>query len=628
MTDFDARHYWDERFTREWSLHSVGMLRLAHSYNRWMYRIRRDGFRRTVRELRLDLADSDILDIGSGTGFYVNLWRRFGAGRVTGMDLADSAVARLRKRYSDVHFERGDISGERPFDKETFDVVSAFDILFHIVDDDGYRRAFANVHDMLRPSGTFVFTEHFPRGNRKGGGHHVSRPLGEIENILHETGFEIVSRRPVFVLMSWPVGTTRPWRASLWSKRMVPLIKNERWGNVVGAALFPIEALLTRIMPESDATEIMVCRKTTGPDATTTSTGAPGASGVSALTRAREAGGRVRRRGGRALGRRSGESVPHAVVRRGAGLLSKAGLTVVDIAPGTVLLSRKSTVGRSGSSTRRPFVVSKPDGLGPVVTKKSATVRSLARGAAIARKPDIADQNTFEIHKALFKEMTTEHVVDLLRTYEVDCVLDVGANKGQYARSLRKAGYTGHIISFEPVPETVEHLQRAAAKDPRWTVQHCALGREDTTMPMNVVYGTMSSLLPPSDYGNTRYKRFKNIDSVDVPVRRLEGMLDEILPSGIERPRLYLKLDTQGYDVEAFAGLGQRVQDLVGMQSEVAVLRIYEGMPRLTEAISIYEESGLEITGMFPVTRETSTGRVLEFDCVMARAAALKTGND
>jgi hypothetical protein len=100
-------------------------------------------------------------------------------------------------------------------------------------------------------------------------------------------------------------------------------------------------------------------------------------------------------------------------------------------------------------------------------------------------------------------------------------------------------------------------------------------------------------------------------------------MLDEVLPAGLGERRLYLKMDTQGYDLEAFAGLGERVADFVGMQSEVAVLRIYEGMPRLTEAIETYEGAGFEITGMFPVTREDTTGRVLEFDCVLARAEAL-----
>ena len=88
-------------------------------------------------------------------------------------------------------------------------------------------------------------------------------------------------------------------------------------------------------------------------------------------------------------------------------------------------------------------------------------------------------------------------------------------------------------------------------------------------------------------------------------------------------PRPYLKLDTQCYDLEAFAGLGDRTRDFVGMQSEVALLQIYDGMPRMPEALQVYEAAGFEITGLFPVSRQSRTARVLEFDCVMVRADSL-----
>ena len=58
-----------------------------------------------------------------------------------------------------------------------------------------------------------------------------------------------------------------------------------------------------------------------------------------------------------------------------------------------------------------------------------------------------------------------------LRLYRVNCVIDVGANHGQYARRLRRAGYTGHIVSFEPVAEPFERLAASAARDPRWSVR-------------------------------------------------------------------------------------------------------------------------------------------------------------
>ena len=100
-------------------------------------------------------------------------------------------------------------------------------------------------------------------------------------------------------------------------------------------------------------------------------------------------------------------------------------------------------------------------------------------------------------------------------------------------------------------------------------------------------------------------------------------MLDELV-DGLDDPRPYLKLDTQGFDLDVFAGAGDRVADLVGMQSELALMEIYEGMPRLPDALGVYEDAGFQIAAMYPVSRQSKTARVLEFDCVMVRGTLLK----
>ncbi|HWT26065.1 MAG TPA: FkbM family methyltransferase [Solirubrobacteraceae bacterium] len=228
----------------------------------------------------------------------------------------------------------------------------------------------------------------------------------------------------------------------------------------------------------------------------------------------------------------------------------------------------------------------------------------------------------FEREKQLVRHLLHQHVVTILRLYRVNCVIDVGANHGQYARRLRRAGYKGHIVSFEPVAETFERLAASAARDPRWSVHRCALGREESVVTMNVVPGTLSSVLTPTQFGYDRYRQLHDATAEDVPVRRLDALLDEIL-APVPDPRPYLKLDTQGYDLEVFAGLGDRARDLHGLQSEVAVMQIYDGMPMMPEAIATYEAAGFEITALYPVSRQSRTGRVVEFDCVMVRADAL-----
>ncbi|MFF3334638.1 FkbM family methyltransferase [Streptomyces sp. NPDC002888] len=250
----------------------------------------------------------------------------------------------------------------------------------------------------------------------------------------------------------------------------------------------------------------------------------------------------------------------------------------------------------------------------------ATSVRLGDSGAQLLLDPAaLRDERKLQLAAAEY--LCHQHVAAMLEFYDVNCVFDVGANAGQYARRLRRHGYTGRIVSFEPTAGTFAKLQKAAADDPDWWVYHYGLGREDTASTIHTGWNSMNSVLPPSDYGKDRYLRFAKSETEEIQIRRLDGMMEKAL-DGITDPRPFLKMDTQGYDLEVFAGAGERVGEFVGLQSEVAVLRLYEGSPGMSEAIAAYEAGGFGITGMYPVTREANTGRVIEFDCVMMRADA------
>lgn len=222
--------------------------------------------------------------------------------------------------------------------------------------------------------------------------------------------------------------------------------------------------------------------------------------------------------------------------------------------------------------------------------------------------------------KALVDLVANRDVLQVLDLYRVNCVLDVGANVGQYAQRLRAMGWEGRIVSFEPLTSAFEAIRAASAADPDWRVVNVALGRADGEATINVVAGKgmTSSLLVASDYGRRWSKRLTATSPLTVQVRRLEPLLPDIL-EGIEDPRVYLKLDTQGYDLEAFAGVGTGLDLVVAMQSEVSSLAIYEGMPDLSVALDTYRRHGFDLAGCWPVTYEPSTHRALEFDAVLVR---------
>jgi FkbM family methyltransferase len=204
----------------------------------------------------------------------------------------------------------------------------------------------------------------------------------------------------------------------------------------------------------------------------------------------------------------------------------------------------------------------------------------------------------------------------LLDEARVDLVIDVGANEGQFARQLRTF-YTGELISFEPVSTAFAKLAAAAATSPGWHVHQCALGSEPATRTMYVADDTaFSSLLHTNEYAMSRFRRAHSSREEPVVIRRLDEVLDESV-SDLDRRHIFLKLDTQGFDVEVFRGLGHRIAQVMVLQSEVSLMSLYDGMPHWTDAIGLYERAGLHMAGMFPVTRDG--GRVIEYDCLLIR---------
>lgn len=212
------------------------------------------------------------------------------------------------------------------------------------------------------------------------------------------------------------------------------------------------------------------------------------------------------------------------------------------------------------------------------------------------------------------------HLKTLLRELEIDCVIDVGAHEGEFSGFLRDLDYTGQILSFEPVRASFELLTRTRSSDKSWRGYNVALGAEDGELEMNIYSGSVfNSFLKPAEDASQRFGESTKVVGVEkVPVRRLESVIDEVLA---ERPhaRLFLKMDTQGYDLQVVRGAGRRLDAIRALQTELAARSTYAGMPTLPEALGELASLGFELTGMFPVARELDHLRVIELDCVMCR---------
>lgn len=204
---------------------------------------------------------------------------------------------------------------------------------------------------------------------------------------------------------------------------------------------------------------------------------------------------------------------------------------------------------------------------------------------------------------------------DVLQNYAINCVLDVGANTGQFARNLRRVGYRGHICSFEPTEQAFAALSAGFRADPNWTGYNCALGSENTNRAIHVTVEStaMSSFLQPRDAG-------WQLQEAVVEIKRLDAVfLDVLAATGLNDPRVFLKMDTQGFDLEVFSGAQNCLDRILGIQSEISVKPVYEGMPHYLDSLRIYQENGFDLYGLAEVVRHPQQNHIIEMNCVMMR---------
>ena len=211
----------------------------------------------------------------------------------------------------------------------------------------------------------------------------------------------------------------------------------------------------------------------------------------------------------------------------------------------------------------------------------------------------------------------------LFASYGVDLVLDVGANRGQYARQLRTMGYRGRIVSFEPVSDVYDMLAGAAAGDRLWTTVNVGLGDIDGSATIHVSDARVfSSLLPRSTQRDYVDPESAPIRDETVQISRLESIADEYLTNASSP---YLKVDTQGFDAQVLDGAGKTIDRYVGVQVELSLVPLYVGENNYQDTIIWLLDRGFELMSVEPGESDPTTGRLYWMDALFFRSVAPST---
>lgn len=204
------------------------------------------------------------------------------------------------------------------------------------------------------------------------------------------------------------------------------------------------------------------------------------------------------------------------------------------------------------------------------------------------------------IRRSALGATQARHLQRLLPALSINLVLDVGANVGGFATEIRGRGYGGRIVSFEPTPIPYAKLEVAARADRDWMVRKQAVGENDGQVTVNVARTSeMSSVRTPSADGFRIYG-----DATDVIDRESVWMttLDSALVSvtrGIDRPRILLKSDTQGHDLDVLAGATKTLDQVVAIHIELTFVPAYTDAPSHLDVLHRLDELGFVPLRMF-----------------------------
>lgn len=258
--------YWKRTLEDQFDLRGVGYPYLSKRYNEWLYRGMRHAVDRALERAGLDhasLSRASVLDIGSGTGYWIEYWRARGVRRIEGVDLTEASVAALTSRYPEHRFRQRDVAAPVPQeDLAAYDIISAMSILHHIVSASGWESALDNVARMLKPGGHLVLMDPMLRHKWWGPPFDAAsngrpRTLSEHVRVLSRAGVEPITVLPTATLLANPVDarTRVGFRVQelLWHKVLTPIARRERPMQVVGPALFLADRMLCRtgFMPNS-----------------------------------------------------------------------------------------------------------------------------------------------------------------------------------------------------------------------------------------------------------------------------------------------------------------------------------------------------------------------------------------
>ena len=224
----------------------------------------------------------------------------------------------------------------------------------------------------------------------------------------------------------------------------------------------------------------------------------------------------------------------------------------------------------------------------------------------------------FELSRFSVEQSENARFISLLSTHNVNLIFDIGANAGQFGVLLRKIGFDGKIISFEPLSDAREILLNISKNDPLWQIAlQTAIGEENGEIEIQIAGNSQSSsVLDMLDTHVRAAPDSKYIGKEKVALRTLDSIAPDYMDSN---SIAFIKIDTQGYETQVMNGAKKLMNQIVGLQVEISLVPLYKGQCLFDEMLKKLKNDGFELWSISTVFSDPNTAQLLQVDATFFR---------
>jgi len=227
----------------------------------------------------------------------------------------------------------------------------------------------------------------------------------------------------------------------------------------------------------------------------------------------------------------------------------------------------------------------------------------------------------WDIHRFDPESSSTAQILAAINHVGAGLVFDIGANKGQFAKDLRSAGYTGTIVSFEPLSEAHLKLEANSRGDAKWLVHtRAALGDCDGEVEINLAGNSVSSsILPMLEAHSSAARQSIYVGSERAPLARLDSLSHKYITSSSS---FFVKIDAQGYEWQVLDGASETLQIASGVLLEMSLVPLYHGQHLWLDLLERMEGIGFTLWSIQRGFTDSRSGRTLQIDAIFLKFRA------